>query len=82
MMSSQKSPLVPIARICEITGYARSSIYRLIEEGTFPKQVKLSARKVGWRKKDLSLWWRDKTGDDLNFDDPSPVSDELEALLS
>ncbi len=31
-----------------VTGLSRSSIYALIKADRFPKQVKLSARSVGW----------------------------------
>lgn len=31
-----------------ITGLSRSSIYAKMENGTFPKAIKLSKRSVGW----------------------------------
>lgn len=38
------------------TGLSKSQIYRLIARGSFPAQVRLSARAVGWRKKDIDKW--------------------------
>lgn len=38
------------------SGLSRSQIYRLITKGAFPSQVRLSARAVGWRKKDIDQW--------------------------
>jgi prophage regulatory protein len=38
------------------TGLARSTIYRLIAEQSFPSPVKLAARAVGWRRVDLDRW--------------------------
>jgi prophage regulatory protein len=32
----------------ELTGYKRSSIYRLMAEGQFPRPVRLGPRAVGW----------------------------------
>jgi prophage regulatory protein len=40
-----------------LTGLSRSTIYRLVEKGEFPKPVKLSARVVGWEE-DAVLHWK------------------------
>ncbi|QND60322.1 helix-turn-helix transcriptional regulator [Mesorhizobium huakuii] len=39
-----------------VTGLPRSTIYARIKEGTFPKQVKLSAKSVGWLERDIAAW--------------------------
>jgi prophage regulatory protein len=44
------------------TGVPRSSLYRMISEGRFPKQVPLSRRSVGWRASAVQLWLDDPTG--------------------
>ncbi|ESQ85502.1 hypothetical protein AEAC466_04185 [Asticcacaulis sp. AC466] len=56
------------------TGYSRPSIYRLISEGLFPKQVALSTRKVVWRERDIDAWWAKKIG--------GASADDLEDLLA
>jgi prophage regulatory protein len=38
------------------TGLSRSSIYKLMQEGDFPKQVSLGPRAVGWRRGDIDQW--------------------------
>ncbi len=38
------------------TGLSRSTIYLFIQEGTFPKPIKLGARAVGWLENDLDVW--------------------------
>lgn len=38
------------------TGLSRSSIYLRIAGGTFPKQVSLGARAVGWLESDVEQW--------------------------
>lgn len=38
------------------TGLKRSSIYRAIEAGNFPKQVKLGARAVGFPASQVQAW--------------------------
>lgn len=37
-------------------GLSRTSIYRMIGEGDFPKPVQLTARSVGWWEADVSRW--------------------------
>lgn len=36
-----------------LTGLSKSTIYKLMAEGKFPKRVQLSPRSVGWRQSDL-----------------------------
>ena len=40
----------------ETTGLSRSSIYRQMEEGTFPRSVRVTAGSVRWRKSDIDDW--------------------------
>ena len=40
-------------------GLARSSIYKMMNEGTFPRPVKLGLRAVGWRSEDIEAWLED-----------------------
>lgn len=38
------------------TKISRSTIYAKISEGTFPKQILLGARAVGWVESEISEW--------------------------
>lgn len=38
------------------TGLSRSTIYTMITNGTFPKQIHLSARAVGWLASEVDAW--------------------------
>jgi prophage regulatory protein len=38
------------------TGLSRSTLYRKIERGTFPAQVRISERCIGWRESDIEQW--------------------------
>ena len=38
------------------TGLSRSSIYAKIAEGSFPQQVKLGPRAVGWVRSEVDAW--------------------------
>ena len=39
-----------------VTGLSRSTIYKWMNEGSFPKPVKLGPRAVGWREADINDW--------------------------
>jgi len=51
---SQK--IIRLPAVLEKTGLSRSSLYRLIQEGKFPRQVKLSERSAGWFEHDVNQW--------------------------
>ncbi len=38
------------------TGLSRSTIYARIQEGTFPRQVSLGGRAVGWYEDQVEEW--------------------------
>jgi prophage regulatory protein len=42
------------------TGYTRSSIYRLIALGQFPRPIAFTARSVRWRASDVAEWQQQK----------------------
>lgn len=42
------------------TGLSRSTLYKLISSGEFPKQIDLSGRSVGWLESDVQNWIRQR----------------------
>ena len=44
----------------KLTGLSRSSIYVMMSEGTFPKQIKIGRRAVAWRQEDIENWINEK----------------------
>jgi prophage regulatory protein len=40
----------------QLVGLGRSSIYAMMENGTFPKAVKLGPRAVGWVEEEIEAW--------------------------
>ena len=38
------------------TGLSRSTIYLRIQEGAFPRPIKLGARAVGWVENEIEAW--------------------------
>ena len=39
-----------------VTGLGRSVIYELMAEGTFPQQVPIHGRAVGWVESEIQKW--------------------------
>ncbi|MGC9982168.1 MAG: AlpA family transcriptional regulator [Polyangia bacterium] len=39
-----------------LTGLKRSTIYQRLAEGTFPKQIRLGPRSVGWLASEVEAW--------------------------
>jgi prophage regulatory protein len=50
--------MLRLSSVLERTGLSRSTLYRKIEQGTFPNQVRISERCVGWREHDIEQWLR------------------------
>ena len=48
--------IIRIDEVSQLTGLARSTIYKKVSEGSFPPPVRLGARSVGWRLTDIDLW--------------------------
>lgn len=42
------------------TGLRRSAIYQGIAEGTFPRQVRLGTKAVGWLEHEIDSWIEDR----------------------
>ncbi|WBU52067.1 AlpA family transcriptional regulator [Paracoccus sp. SCSIO 75233] len=40
----------------KITGLSRSTLYRLMAEGNFPKPIKLTGKAVGWTDAAIDDW--------------------------
>ena len=48
--------IIRLKEVIYSTGLARSTIYKYIGEGTFPKPVSLGARCVGWVDAEVQEW--------------------------
>lgn len=45
--------------VLDRTGLSRSTIYRKMREGTFPRQVEISEHCRGWRESAINHWMTD-----------------------
>lgn len=48
--------LLRMTAVIQVTGLARSTIYKLIAEDKFPSPVRLVGRAVAWRRADVEIW--------------------------
>lgn len=45
--------IVKLTEVMNMTTFSRSTVYRLISKGVFPKQIKLSERSAGWLEQEV-----------------------------
>jgi len=53
-MESHK--ILKLKEVCSIVGLKPSTIYKLMSHGEFPKQIKLTAKSVGWSSNAVNHW--------------------------
>lgn len=44
--------------VLDRTGLSRSTLYRKVDQGTFPAQILIATRCVGWRESAVADWLR------------------------
>ena len=74
-MSDQTDRILRIKTVLDRTGLTRSTLYRKIDAGTFPGQIKLSTRCVGWRESSVAKWLSGPFGYDAANDDMDRAAD-------
>lgn len=48
--------------VLRMTALSRSSLYRRIADGNFPRPVSLGGKAKGWRREDLEQWAENPSG--------------------
>lgn len=48
--------LIRLPRVLELTGLGRDTVYKLIREGQFPSQRRITARASAWREDEVVSW--------------------------
>ena len=52
--------ILSLPTVKAITGLSRSTIYLRMSEGSFPRQVNLGSRAVGWLASEIDHWIEEK----------------------
>ncbi|MDP9421506.1 MAG: AlpA family transcriptional regulator [Pseudomonadota bacterium] len=58
MTTDTPDRILRLKTVLDRTGLSRSTLYRKVENGTFPAQVQIAARCVGWRESAVNEWIR------------------------
>ena len=59
MQTGTLDRILRLGAVLNCTGLTRSTLYRKMQTGTFPKQVRIATRCTGWRESAVSDWMRD-----------------------
>ena len=57
-MTDTPDRILRLKTVLERTGLSRSTMYRKMQSGTFPKNVQISTRCTGWRESAVNEWMR------------------------
>ena len=58
MTATTTDRILRLNAVLDRTGLSRSTLYRKIQAGTFPAQVRIATRCTGWRESAVSEWLR------------------------
>jgi len=52
--------LIRLPEVIDRVGLSRSTICMFMQQGKFPKSIKLGSRAVAWSSKEIDAWIQDK----------------------
>ncbi|WP_333573257.1 helix-turn-helix transcriptional regulator [Sphingomonas sp.] len=56
MIQQQPDRFLRLKEVLRRTSLSRATLYRKIQKGTFPKQVRIATRCAGWRESAVNEW--------------------------
>lgn len=57
-MTETPDRILRLNAVLDRTGLSRSTLYRKVQDGTFPKQIAISTRCAGWRESQINDWMK------------------------
>ena len=57
-MTDAPDRILRLNAVLDRTGLSRSTMYRKMQNGTFPRTVRISERCAGWRESAVTEWTR------------------------
>jgi len=57
-MNDAPDRILRLNAVLDRTGLSRSTLYRKMQNGSFPRNVQISARCAGWRESSVNAWMR------------------------
>lgn len=58
MSNGNPERILRLKAVLDRTGLSRSTLYRKIQDRTFPKQIRIGVRCAGWRESAVNEWLR------------------------
>lgn len=58
MTNQPPDRILRLTSVLERTGLSRATLYRKVQAGTFPRQVRIAARCIGWPESAVNEWLR------------------------
>jgi prophage regulatory protein len=55
-MAEKPDRIIRLKTVLSRTGLSRSTVYRKMQDGTFPQNLKISTRCAGWRESAIEAW--------------------------
>ena len=52
--------VIPLSEVIEITTISRSTVFRMVEKGSFPAPRQIGERRVGWLSDEVQAWLLDR----------------------
>jgi len=52
--------VIKLPELRKLTTFSTATIYRLIKQGSFPRQIKLSERSTVWSVEEIDSWFQEK----------------------
>ena len=56
--------LLPLPEVLHLLGLGRSTFYKMVHEGHFPKPVYIGSRRVGWPRRVVVAWIKQRPSAD------------------
>jgi len=61
-MNQVPDRIIRLRTVLDRTGLSRSTLYRKIGEGSFPRQIRISVHGAGWRESAVNQWIENPDG--------------------
>ena len=58
MTAQPTDRILRLNTVLDRTGLSRATLYRKVQAGTFPRQIRIATRCTGWRESAVNDWMR------------------------
>lgn len=59
-MTLDELRIMRLDEVLQVCGLSRSTLYKLIDQGMFPRPVQIGLRSVGWRQAEVLEWLKSR----------------------